>query len=156
MDPAVSRRFLSFVGWIFVFFSLDEVASIHERITNVALELGFGVLNPVGKHGAWATVYLAIGLGIVVACRRPLLALARGYPRECRTIALGTFVLLIGVVALELSSWLFFRYESRRLFYKLEVAAEEGFEMLGATLMLYGVMLLAGRLCNSDRTGEKR
>ena len=53
------------------------------------------------------------------------------------------FFFLLGGVVLEIISYEYLRVNESSNVYLLEVAMEEGLEMIGASFMLYSAMLLA-------------
>lgn len=128
-------------GLGFTFLSLDEVASLHERIT--------AVLKPVaavprfkGEHGIWIFVYALIAVALFCLCFRTVRALWQRYRRPSLWMAGGMAVMVAGGMALEAASYEFLRDGSWPRLYAAEVALEEFLEMFGSSLVLYGAMLM--------------
>jgi hypothetical protein len=145
----------------FLFLSADEGAAIHERITGAAKALGFDWLLFEGVHGAWITVYAVVALALFALVARPLLRAARRYPRESRVAAAGAGLFAGGAVGLEILSYKLLRDDTQSVAYKIEVAAEETLEMVGASVMLYAALLLARKVSSSaaivtPRSGRPR
>jgi hypothetical protein len=123
--PSVpTRRFVA-LGAVFVFFSLDEVAAIHEQLATVAVHR-LDVATSVGRV-LWPIFYLPLLAFVVISLWR-LAASARDRIR--RVILVGLALLAAAVVA-EAMSTLSSSEDSRPLIDDLEVAAEEGAELGG-------------------------
>ena len=138
----VTPGFLLLVGIGFIFLSMDETATFHEKVT--------GVLKPVewmprfkGNHGIWIPVYFSIAVVLVIIGSRTIYSMFKAYPRQVIIIFSGLTVLLIGVVVMEIISYYYLRGTESTLLYKAEVALEEFFEMAGASIVLYGTILCA-------------
>ena len=136
---------LIILGLAFLFLSVDECAMIHEKITKYVgmLDIDWLLLFTFkGNHGAWIAVYFFIGVAFILLNYRKIYMLWHCFRREVRYILIGIIVLLIGAIGLEILSYQFLRPITNRSLYMAEVAAEEFFEMIGVSIVLYGVMLL--------------
>ena len=62
-------KFLTLIGFGFMFLSADESASIHETIS---VSLQHVALTPrfKGQHGLWIPVYAVLGLGLLWSIRK--------------------------------------------------------------------------------------
>lgn len=138
-----SRRFLRACGGFFLLLSIDETAMIHERIT---ASLG-------SRYIDWVPAYLANHIDETILCGLVLIAgLAAAYPhlrgiwRMSRAASLigaaGCVVYLTGAAVLETIGYRMVSAGVSLALYRIEVAAEEFFEMLGASLILYAVLVL--------------
>jgi len=140
----VNPGFLLVVGIAFVFLSMDETAVFHEKIT--------GILNRIkwvprfkGGHGIWILIYFLIAVMIAITGRHTIKSMLNAYPRQVLIMFSGLIVLLIGAVGMEIIMYFYLQGMERQLLYKVEVALEEFFEMAGASIVLYGVILCALR-----------
>lgn len=140
-DRAPSPLFFLMVGAGFVFLSADEAASIHEKITYVLKNFEW-VPRFRGNHGIWIFFYPLIGLILLCATFREIVALCNRYRRATFIIATGIGIFLLGAVGLEIVRYQHIDQSATPLLYKVEVACEEFLEMFGASVMLYGAMLL--------------
>jgi hypothetical protein len=132
-----SASFLRLVGAALLLLSLDETAGLHELIS-VSLRRFEALPRFTGDHGLWVP-FLLIGVaGFLVATRRSWLLLWRNARAGTLLLAAGLGVGLLGAVGLEIVSYELIRPAGARRAYLVEVAAEEGLEMLGATLLLIG------------------
>lgn len=138
-----SRRFLRTCGWLVLLLSIDETAMIHERIT---ASLG-------SRYIEWVPAYLESHLDaailfllILVACMAAAYPHLRGVwqmsPVASLIAATGCVVYVTGAAVLETVGYKMISAGVSLAFYRFEVAAEEFLEMLGATLVLYAVLLL--------------
>jgi hypothetical protein len=125
----------------FIFLSADEAASIHEKITGALKDIQW-VPRFKGDHGIWVFIYPLIGFTLFLAFYRQLIAMWNRYRYTTLIMAAGMGIFLIGALGLEIISFQFLRSGSFPLLYKVEVAFEEFFEMLGVSVILYGAMLL--------------
>lgn len=85
----LSSRFIFFAGIVFIFLSADEAATIHENLTRIALKLDLRWLLFKGGPGAWITVYLLLGLILLLVLRHHLLALWKHYRQETLKVIMG-------------------------------------------------------------------
>ena len=135
---------LSIVGAGFIFLSLDEAARIHETITRSLRHVEW-IPRFKGDHGIWVAFYLTIGSGIALASWRDGLAMWRFSRSAALAMITGIGVYVLGGVGLEVISYQFLLDGTPQL-YRAEVALEEFMEMAGASLVLYGALLLDLRL----------
>jgi len=127
------------VGLGFVFLSLDEALAIHERISRTLKPIEWVPMFK-GRHGAWIPLYLGAIGALLVAGRRTVGAMFRVYRRQSWIMVAGALVFCFGAVALEILSYQYLRGVDYSPLYKLQVATEELFEMVGASLILYGAL----------------
>jgi hypothetical protein len=149
----LSQKFLVIVGLVFVFFSMDETAMFHERLKFL---LGGQSWIPrfEGDLGLWMSVYAAAGLVLLIILWRDVWRLVRQMPRAALFLALGFGVFFVGGVVMEALANLFLRGEEATYLDYLQIAAEEGLEMAGISIMLYGAVLLGRRLSPSRAVTE--
>ncbi|HEX8692862.1 MAG TPA: hypothetical protein VF746_10610 [Longimicrobium sp.] len=138
--PALSRL-LFLLGLGFLFLSLDEAASLHERF------------DAAGR-GAWLAAYALIAaaaLPVFLYFTLPgLRELLYRHRRESLWLAAGVVTMFAGGVAIELVGHLFLHGAATPAFRAIEVGVEELFEMAGCTLVLCGALLLAGPAADAD------
>jgi hypothetical protein len=138
-----SRRFLRTCGGFFLLLSIDETAMLHERITE---SLGSRYLD-------WVPVYLSNHIGEAIVCVLVVLMCVAGVFPHVRGLwqmsrgasligAAGCAIYVMGAAVLESIGYKMLRAASTPSLYRVEVAAEEFLEMLGASLILYAVLLL--------------
>jgi hypothetical protein len=141
----LSQKFLVIVGLVFVFFSMDEAAMFHERLKFL---LGGQSWIPrfEGDLGIWMSVYAAAGLVLLLILWRDVWKLVRQMPRAALTLAFGFGVFFVGGVGLEAVANLFLRGEDATYLHYLQIAAEEGLEMAGISVMLYGAILVGQQM----------
>ncbi|MEZ4416353.1 MAG: hypothetical protein R3E10_11465 [Gemmatimonadota bacterium] len=143
-------RLLLLAGATFVFLSADEASSIHESITYVLRR--FDELPRFqGDHGMWIPLYGMLG-AVGLLAGRPLLGwIAREHRRAGGYLLAGALSFCGGAVVLEIISYGWLRTHEAARLYSLEVAAEEGLELLGASLLLFGCRQLASpRPCDES------
>ena len=143
-----SCKFLTLIGFGFMFLSADESASIHETIS-VSLQHVAWMPRFKGQHGLWIPVYAVLGLGLLWLNRKNLFEIWLSYKKECTIFIYGFLTLFFGAVVLEIISYEYLRTPEMSNWYILEVAFEEGLEMLGASIILYSVLLFTLNSNNS-------
>ena len=142
-DPANARAWVILAA-IFVFLSLDEVVSIHERFAET-LERFYdfdGILT-----FSWVVVAAPL-LVIAVVGFIPFL---RRLPKPIgRRMAIAGFVFVLGAFGCELIGGYIDGIHGRSFWYWVEVICEEGLEMAGLVLVIGAVLdylgLVAARL----------
>ncbi|MFQ5644127.1 MAG: hypothetical protein ACE5FQ_10595 [Thiogranum sp.] len=140
----VKPGFLRVIGIGFVFLSMDEAASIHERITALLKHIEW-VPRFEGGHGIWIPVYLSIAVVLLGIGRRTIISMLNTYPRQMLIMFFGVVLFIIGGIGMEIISYWYLRGTGLTLLYKAEVAIEEFLEMSGASIVLYGAILCALR-----------
>jgi len=137
-----SRHFLSTCAGFFLLLSIDESALLHERITE---SLG-------SRYVDWLPAYLGDHPGEAVVCALILVAcLAAAYPhlnglwrlspRASLIGAAGCAIYVLGAAGLESIGYKMLSSGATLQLYRVEVAAEEFFEMSGGSLILYAVLI---------------
>ena len=137
-----SRCFLRACGGFFLLLSIDETAMFHERITE---SLGSRYLDwvPVyaGNHPGDAIICALVLVACVAAAFPHLRGLWQMSPRCSLIAAAGSAVYVTGAAVLESVGYKMLSGGSTLSLYRAEVAAEEFLEMMGASLILYAVLL---------------
>jgi hypothetical protein len=138
-----SRWFFLIAGIGFAFLSADEGARIHEELNWVLEEREYSWLPTFRYgHGIWIFVYAVPAVALLVALRRDLEAVWNLHPSAARMIAAGIGIIVLGGVGLEIVAYQYLGATQTPRLYPIEVAFEELFEMAGASVVLYGALLL--------------
>jgi hypothetical protein len=139
--PPPSKNGLTFFGLGFIYLSMDEGSSIHEKMT---LEFHNNPLVPYfdGVHGIWIVVYGCVGIITLIILRRDIFAVCKHFPKEALIFLGGMVIYLAGTGGAETITY-FYIDKSNPFVYTAEVILEEFLEMSGASILLYSVLLLA-------------
>lgn len=129
----LSYRFVGLLAVVLVAMSIDETASIHEKIGGW-VDGATRRQTTFAKTGYWfvflgVPVAIAVGVFLLYA-RRQLSAV----PFTAARLALGFFTLFSGALAVEMFANF---VESYTVMSRLQVALEEGLEMVGGTILLW-------------------
>lgn len=135
--PPSSFFFLT-VSAGFVFLSADEAAKIHELIWGVLDQMIF----KGGQSYYWILLYALLGLLFVIVSFRSLIAMWVNYRKEAILFMSGMALIVLGAVFLETISFMVLRDNLTGTGYLAEVVCEEFLEMFGASVILYGALLL--------------
>jgi len=146
-----SRLFQRIVGLGFLFFSLDEVAMIHERITESLKHLQW-IPHFKGGHGIWIPLYFTIGVVVSFAMYRDIRTMWRYFRRQTAIIVTGFTMYVAGAVVLETIGYEFLDAVPIKYIGGAEAVLEEFLEMSGVSVILYGVILYALR--TTDATSD--
>jgi hypothetical protein len=119
------RRMAGIVAVAFVFFSIDEVATIHESITGI-LERFSWVPRFAAEHGIWIFVYAGLSVAASPFVLPGWWKMLRRTPLHALGLAAGAATFLLGGVGVEVA----------RYFGRGGVVMEEALEMAGVALML--------------------
>lgn len=140
-----SRIFLSLLGSGFIFLSIDEAIRIHENITLILKHIEW-IPRFKGDHGIWIPIYLSLILIFFLITYKNFLAIWKQFRHEAILMVTGVVIFLAGAVGMEIIAYQFLMDSSSSpllsLLWYVEVAVEEFFEMIGISLILYGVVLL--------------
>jgi hypothetical protein len=145
-----SPSFLGLLGAAFLALSADEIVEIHEGLTKALKHVAWLPRYTEG-HGTWIPIYLTVILGFLVISWRQFLALYQRFPREFWIMALGAGMFLLGAVGVEILGYQIEK-DSARWLNTGEVILEELLELIGESVMLYGVILFATQKSLADNT----
>jgi hypothetical protein len=133
------RRPLMVFALMFLFFSMDEGAALHDRLYGLARKQGtFGD----APYLAWMLPYAVIAVVLLLFLWKPLDALRRRASWEALLATAGMTVFIGGGVVLEILQHYVLTVTPRLLPFVLVSAAEEFCEMAGVTLVLYAFLSL--------------
>ena len=125
------------MGYVFLFFSVDEISRIHEGITSISNEFGIRSFFP-GAHGMWVILYPTILLLLVLLFWKGFFAFLK--EKDARSVFLvGAVVFFVGGIGFEVFGY-YLDKSTKSLLYVVEVTAEESFEKLGQSLMIYALL----------------
>lgn len=147
-DTKIPLKLLTFVGLGFIFLSIDESVMIHEKL-NTQLSSVLWLPKFKGGNGIWISVYALMLMFMLVLLKKDIINIWQLYIKEFLLFILGASLIGIGAVLLEIIGYEYLKYQTSQNGYKLEVAFEEGLEMLGASIILYATMLFTLR-SNAD------
>ena len=139
--PPPSKSGLILFGLGFLYLSLDEEASIHEKMT---YEFYNNPLVPYfhGQHGIWIVVYGVVAIILSLILIKDIIAICKSFPKESLIFALGMIIYLAGSAGAETITF-FYIDKTNPFIYCWEVILEELLEMGGASVLLYSVLTLA-------------
>jgi hypothetical protein len=139
-----SRSFFALPASVFLLWSADETAQMHERLTAwIGLRYVDWLPYFLNEHKALVVLLLVAVLAIVWLLRGDCLAFWQAHRRASLIAIFGFCVVFLGGAVLETIGYKFFLNGTTPLLYQTEVCFEEFFEMFGATLILYSTSLLA-------------
>jgi len=139
--PPPSKWGLTLFGLGFIYLSMDEGSVIHEKLT---YEFYNNPLVPYfhGTHGIWIVVYGCIGIIVLLILHRDIFAVCKHFRKEALIFIGGMIIFLAGTAGSETITY-FYVDKTNPFVYTVEVILEEFLEMVGASVLLYSVMLLA-------------
>jgi hypothetical protein len=141
MQPPVSRLLLIALGILFLYAALDEVTKIHLHLDQVN----------------WQAFYLGSAITIPVLCWRDLIMLWQCYRRPLVWVLIGAGIFILGGICTELLKDYMLTLSLTRdsqltlNLNTLRVTFEELGELIGETLLLYGVGLFVIKSFERDR-----
>lgn len=139
-----SRSFFALLASLFLLWSADETAQMHERLTGwIGLRYVDWLPYFLHEHKALVTLLLVALLAIVWLLRSDGFAFWQAHRRASLIALFGFCVVFLGGAVLETIGYKFFLNGATPLLYQTEVCVEEFFEMFGASLILYSTSLLA-------------
>lgn len=127
-----SRRTLLFFSLLLLLFSCDEVASLHEN-SNAITSMHFHF----GKNWVEALLPFILGASIFLAIR--LYKTLNSHKKAMFLIFIGLGLVIFGAVILEYTIQIPSPLKTMMLYRNIEYILEEGFEMLGAILIIKGL-----------------
>lgn len=139
-----SRTFFALPATLFLLWSADETAQMHERLTGwIGLRYVDWLPYFVNQHKALVALLIVVSLAIARLLWRDVVALWQTHRRVAVIALCGFCVVFLGGAVLETIGYKFFLNGTTPLLYQTEVCLEEFFEMFGASLILYSTSWLA-------------
>jgi hypothetical protein len=139
-----SRAFLVLPAAVFLLWSADETAQMHERLTGwIGLRYVDWLPYFLNQHKALVALLIVVLLAIARLLWRDVAAFWQTHSRVGLVAVCGFCVVFLGGAVLETIGYKFFLNGTTPLLYQTEVCLEEFFEMFGASLILYSTSLLA-------------
>jgi hypothetical protein len=140
-----SRAFFALPATVFLLWSADETAQMHERLTGwIGLRYVDWLPYFLSQHKALVALLIVLLLAIARLLWPDVVAFWQTPHRRVGLIALcGFCVVFLGGAVLETIGYKFFLNGTTPLLYQTEVCLEEFFEMFGASLILYSTSWLA-------------
>lgn len=139
---AILRPLWRVLGVGFALIALDEVGKIHERMPIWRLR----VFN-IGRIDPWMTMYSVIAVVLAVLLFKQVMLAWREWRGEMMLFLLGIGVLGTGALVLE-GVQIVMRWQGPARYF--EVAAEEGLEMLGASILALAAYRILSAVMSSD------
>ncbi len=132
-------RFYQFLGIAFLFLSMDEASQLHERATVALRSISIHALFP-GGEGTWMPLYAAAVLTCLLLLRRSVSAFWRERRGRLALVA-GVLVAGSGGVGAEVVHY-YMEYfgDPGPLAEVIQVAVEEGLELVGETVIIFGML----------------
>ena len=131
-----SGKFFMLIGLGFLFLSADEASMIHELVDWVLRMILRAEIT------YWAPFYALVFLVFCLLFFRSIQAMWTYYRYESCVMAVGMGIIILGSVGLEALSFACLRSGATPGLYLIEVACEEFCEMFGASVILYGSLLM--------------
>lgn len=144
---------LFFLGFGFLFLSMDEGAAIHEHLSETARTLKLDWLL-IGGHGAWIILYAVLAFPLLLLSLRYLKMMWKYFQNETIKAFIGFVILCSGGVVVEVIGYFFLRSDLTSTSYKISVLIEESLEMVGVSIILYSMMLLSLSLSSKNTAGD--
>jgi hypothetical protein len=139
-----SKSFLALLASVFLLWSADETAQMHERLTGWIGQRYVDWLPAVlHEHQVVVALLLIAALALARLLWTDVVAFRQAHRRASSIAILGFGVVFLGGAILETIGYKFFLNGTTPLLYQTEVCFEEVFEMLGASMILYSTSRLA-------------
>ncbi|MBI3653699.1 MAG: hypothetical protein HY231_21925 [Acidobacteria bacterium] len=139
-----SKIFLALLASVFLLWSADETAQMHERLTAFIGQRYVDWLPAFfAQHQSLVALFIVAALVLARWLWADVLAFWQTHKRASLLAIAGFGVVVLGGAILETIGYKFFLNGTTPLLYQTEVCFEEFFEMLGASLILYSVSRLA-------------
>lgn len=127
------------LGWIFIFLSIDETATIHEQI-GAAL----GTISPTlaGLGGLFNYTWVVFGIAAVTVVTVLYMRFFIDLPKRSRTLFfLAAAAFVGGALGIEMvNAWIADALGDRTIPYVAMTVVEEAFEMIGVLVFVYALL----------------
>lgn len=135
----VKRTLWIVIGIVAVSLSIDEIAGIHEQVLQTVHVLLFHQAAPTITANAWFVVLPFVLVAVGLLARQ----MVRHFPKRLLTVTgLGLAIFLTGAVGVDIITQgiEFPQFSHEFLLQGIFVAVEEGLELIGSIIVLYGIM----------------
>lgn len=140
-----SRMFLAIFAAGATLWSIDETSQLHERMTRfIGARYIDWIPELLTSHKAILAIFIAVAFVFLRKVWKEATALWHASRRVCLIAISGFAVCVVGGIVMETIGYKLVSDESG-LMWRLEVTFEEFFEMAGASLILYAIMLLVNQ-----------
>lgn len=135
---AVNVRYWGVLAWGFLFMSMDEVLSFHERLVEPIHQL-LGARSMGIFYFSWVIPAILLIIVLMIYFRRFLMRL----PAKTRSIfILAAAIYLGGAIGFEMIGGYFAeKYGEKNLIYSIITNAEESCEMIGVIVFINGLLV---------------
>ncbi|AFH50162.1 Hypothetical protein IALB_2459 [Ignavibacterium album JCM 16511] len=136
LDSAENKKYFFIISVMFLFMSMDEVASVHEILNNP-------VRNSLNLGGLFYWTWIIPGIIVVVLFALYFLRFLFLLEQKVRMLfLLSGFIYLFGAVCFEMiGGWLYSHNLGGSMLYVFEVVIEESLEMSGLLIFIYALVL---------------
>jgi len=138
----INPYFFLLLGLGYIFLSLDEAASIHEKLNYPLQLLSNAMPRFENDYGVWILPYIIVGCIFLILTYKSIIALWKEYRQPTYLMIVGTTIFITGGIVFEILSYKYLRTGATPIAYFLEVAIEEFFEMFGISVTLYAALQL--------------
>ncbi|MBN2001153.1 hypothetical protein JW935_26660 [candidate division KSB1 bacterium] len=135
MAPLIHRRYWQGLCYIFIFLSIDEMASLHERLAPP-------VRNLLGTTGIFYYAWIIPGVAVTVLFVIIFFKFWKNQDRQTKKLFLFSIVIYIGgAIFLEMAGgWICYHTGRENLTYGVVASIEELLEMAGTILFIYTLL----------------
>ncbi|GIU70314.1 MAG: hypothetical protein KatS3mg002_1550 [Candidatus Woesearchaeota archaeon] len=135
LDSAETKKYFFIISVMFLFMSMDEIASVHEILNNP-------VRNSLNPGGLLYWAWIIPGMIAVVLFALYFLRLLFLLDEKLRMLfLLSGFIYLLGAIGFEMiGGWLYSHSLGDSMLYVFEVVIEESLEMFGMLLFIYALI----------------
>ncbi len=134
-----NNTFWKVFGMVYIFISLDEVSQLHEIVNQFT-------------DTKWIYVYAPFAFFFLLFCLYWLFQKKLEFPLIRNFLLVGMAVQFLGAFVAE---YTIYSFQLSPAWYEVEVAFEEGFEMLGTIIVLTGVLIKLNSLTPDDLIKHK-
>ena len=135
--------FLGIVGAGFIFLSMDEAASIHEKFRTPIKEF-FNFEWSISSY--WAIPYIVVAFILSIVGWRTLQDMRKHFPTETKLMIFAALTFVFSAVVLDtVAHYYWYGSGSNQLLQHIAVMIEEFLEMFSITIILCSVLSCAGK-----------
>lgn len=143
------RWLLTLLALGFIYLSMDETAMIHERLSAALKNFHVSWRFSGGGNGIWIIFYFSLGIIFILTFKQTLAFFYQLLKDQFPFLGLGIILYLSGAVGFEIFNNQAILMDEKNLLYHIAVSVEEFLEMLGASFILCGSLLVTRKLRNN-------